>query len=96
MDGSANAAEQAGRLEADLFGQVAAIVAAETGIDPARLQSSASFEELGLTSMDVVTVLSAVEERFDLYLPMDGLLAGARTLGAFVDGVAERIAAART
>lgn len=71
------------------------LIARESGLEPARLTREATFESLGLTSIDVVTLLAAVEQAYDLYVPMDGPLAEARDLGALLDALAARIAAHR-
>ncbi len=74
--------------------EIVAILAKETGIDPAGLKPDATIQELGIQSIDLVQAIFAIETRFDIEIPVglehDGVDA---TVGAFIDHVAARIEA---
>jgi acyl carrier protein len=53
-------------------------------------------EDLGLESMDVVTILMGVEEKLDTYLPMDAQLSLARNLAEFVAAIAKALQAGKS
>lgn len=61
-----------------------AIVSREGLIDRPKLSSDATLESLGIASADVIVILMAVEEEFGAYIPVDGTLSDARTVGDFV------------
>ncbi|MCA3561699.1 MAG: phosphopantetheine-binding protein [Aestuariivirga sp.] len=61
-----------------------AIVSREGLIDRAKLASDATLDSLGIASADVIVILMAVEEEFGAYIPVDGSLSDARTVGEFV------------
>ena len=60
-----------------------AIVSREGLIDKAKLSHDASLDDLGISSADVIVILMAVEEEFGAYVPIDGSLSDARTVGDF-------------
>jgi acyl carrier protein len=61
-------------------------------VEREKVTPDATFETLGLKSIDIVMVLTAVEEKFDVYIPMDGSIAEAKDLRSFIDEVIQRIA----
>lgn len=61
-----------------------AIVSREGLIDRSKLSPDATLESLGIASADVIVILMAVEEEFGAYIPVDGTLSDARTVGQFV------------
>ena len=69
------------------------IVAEESLIDRAQITPQATLEELGLSSIDVVSVLTGVEEKLGTYLPMDTDLDSVRNLAEFVTVIAKAVAA---
>ena len=71
--------------------QVLEMIVAERKLDRADISREATLQSLDVQSIDVVMVLMAVEDRFGVYVPIDGLVADAPNLGSFVDGIAERI-----
>lgn len=60
------------------------IVSREGLIDRTRLSADATLDSLGIASADVIVILMAVEEEFGAYIPVDGTLSDARTVGEFV------------
>lgn len=61
-----------------------AIVSREGLIDRSKLSPDATLDSLGISSADVIVILMAVEEEFGAYIPVDGPLSDARTVGEFV------------
>lgn len=60
------------------------IVSREGLIDRSKLSQEATLDSLGIASADVIVILMAVEEEFGAYIPVDGSLSDARTVGEFV------------
>ena len=53
--------------------EVIAAIAAAKKIPPERISLDSTFEELGVDSLDSLTMLFALEERFDIEVPEDDL-----------------------
>jgi acyl carrier protein len=75
-----------------VYQQVVDLIVSEGMVEREKVTPDATFETLGLKSIDIVMVLTAVEEKFDVYIPMDGSIAEAKDLKSFIDGVIQRIA----
>ena len=75
-----------------VYQQVIDLIVSEGMVEREKVTPEATFETLGLKSIDIVMVLTAVEEKFDVYIPMDGSIAEAKDLKTFIDGVIQRIA----
>ncbi|MGH6743075.1 MAG: phosphopantetheine-binding protein, partial [Bradyrhizobium sp.] len=71
--------------------QILNLIVAEARIDRARITPEATLQSLDVQSVDVVVILMAVEEKFGVYVPIDGGIADALNLASFVDNVADRI-----
>jgi acyl carrier protein len=67
------------------------VICKEGMIDRELAKPDASIESLDLKSIDIVIILTAIEEKFDVYLPMDGSLQEAKTIQDLVDVLARRI-----
>jgi len=76
-----------------VYEQVVDLIVTEGMVERLLFTADATFETLGLKSIDIVMILTAVEEKFDVYIPMDGSIAEAKDLKSFIDGVLQRIAA---
>lgn len=65
------------------------IVARETGVERARLTSSASLSDLDIPSLDLVQAIFAIEERFKVDVPVVSDRTGAEflTVGDLTDHV---------
>ncbi len=68
-----------------------AIVVKEGMIDEAKITPDATLKSLELDSIAIVSILMAVEEQFDVYVPMDGSLSADATLQSLVDNLANQI-----
>jgi acyl carrier protein len=75
-----------------VYDQVVDLIVSEGMVERDKVTPDATFETLGLKSIDIVMILTAVEEKFEVYIPMDGSIAEARDLKSFIDGVIQRIA----
>lgn len=76
-----------------VYDEVVELIVTEGMVDREKVTPDATFETLGLKSIDIVMILTAVEEKFDVYIPMDGSIAEAKDLKSFIDGVLARITA---
>jgi acyl carrier protein len=75
--------------------QIVDIIVQEGKIDRAQLTPEATIESLKLKSIDLVMILMALEQKFGVYIPIDGDLADAKNLNGFIDLLASRIIAKR-
>lgn len=73
--------------------EIVAIVAEEARIDPAKLSPDATLAALGIASLDVVSALFAIEDRFGVEIAPEEV-ATASSFGEFVDIVEARVAEA--
>ncbi len=65
----------------DLSGRIQAIVADQLGVKPAEVTKDASIlDDLGADSLDVVELVMALEETFDIEIP-DDAVEEMRTIG---------------
>lgn len=70
-----------------LLEKIVDIIANEGKVDRMKIVPEATLESLGLESMDVVMILMGVEEKLDIYVPMDSNLTSARNLSEFVTSI---------
>jgi acyl carrier protein len=54
-------------------------------VDISTINPDATIESVGMASVDVVMVLTAIEEKYDIYLPIDGELSECKTVKSLVD-----------
>lgn len=71
------------------------VLRVDPGLDRSRLHPGAAFEELGLTSIEVMTVIFEIEEAFDILLVDDGL-DDFKNLGHGVEIISRVLAARET
>ena len=69
------------------------LVAEEAPVDRAALTRDATLDALGVASLDVISVLFALEDRFGVVVEQSDV-EGVKTLGEFVDAVLAKAAAA--
>lgn len=58
------------------IGEILAIVAKETGVEPAALRQGATIQDLGIASIDMAQTLFALESHFDVEIPVVSERAG--------------------
>lgn len=70
----------------DLEQRVIRIVATNKGLDPATVSSATTMDELGLDSLDGMSMIFDLESEFDVEIP-DEAAEQAKTVGDLVEGV---------
>lgn len=79
-------------MDNGLVERVRRLVSDQLGVDPTEMQSSASIlEDLGADSLDVVELVMAIEEAFDIEIS-DEEAESMRTIGDVEQYVTERVA----
>jgi acyl carrier protein len=68
----------------DVRSQVLAVVAQTGSLDPGRLTDEVTLRDLGLTSLDLVEIVFALEERFAIAFPYDDPTMEGRPLSELV------------
>ena len=71
--------------------EIIELIVSEGMVERAKLSPDASFRSLGFESLDVVMLLMGVEEKYGVYLPIDGELSTVNTLSELLDLLIERI-----
>lgn len=61
------------------------VIVREGKVDPAAIRPDATLESLDILSIDVVTILMALEEEFDCYIPMSADLSDVRNLHDLIE-----------
>ena len=74
-----------------MIDQILDVIAAEGMVPREKLQDDATIESLGLKSIDLVMILTAIEEKFDVYIPMDGSFQEAKDLKGLVEAISAHI-----
>jgi acyl carrier protein len=75
-----------------LLARIIDVVAEEGMVDREAIVPTATIESLGLDSIEVVMILNGVEEKFDVYIPMDGEITEVRNLAELVAIMAKQVA----
>lgn len=76
-----------------VYGEIVEIIIKEGMVDRSLVTPDATFESMGLKSIDLVMILTAVEEKYNTYIPMDESVADAKDLRSFIEGVITRLSA---
>lgn len=77
--------------QAELVDQVIDVIVKEGMVDRDKVTMDATIESLDLKSIDIVMILTALEEKFDVYIPMDGPFHEAQNVKDLIDAVAAYI-----
>ncbi len=80
--------------QADLVNQVIDVIASEGMVDREKVTMDATIESLDLKSIDIVMILTAIEEKFNVYIPMDGPFHDAKDVRGLIDAIAAHISQA--
>jgi len=83
--------EQVAQGASQLYDQIVEIIAKEGMVDADKVKPDATIESLDLKSIDIVIILTAIEEKFDVYIPMDGSFQEAKTIKDLVDALSAHI-----
>ncbi|MBR4879987.1 MAG: acyl carrier protein [Clostridia bacterium] len=73
-----------------VFEKLRAIIEEITGLDADEITVEATLDDLGLDSLDVVEIIMASEDEFDITIE-DDALTGVKTLGDVVDIITDLI-----
>jgi len=74
-----------------LVNEIIEVVAAEGMIDRSKVTPDATIESLDLKSVDIVMILTALEEKFNVYIPMDGTLQEAKDVKSLINAIVDLI-----
>lgn len=77
--------------KAKLIEDIIEVIAAEGMVDRTKITPDATIESLDLKSVDIVMILTALEEKFNVYIPMDGSLQDAKDVRSLIEAIAEHI-----
>lgn len=77
--------------QTELVDQIIDVIVSEGMIERDKIQLDATIESLGLKSIDIVMILTALEEKFDVYIPMDGPFHDAKDVKSLIDAIAAYI-----
>lgn len=67
------------------------IIESEGLVDISKIGPDSTIESIGMKSVDVVMILTAIEEKYDIYLPIDGELSECKTIKSLVDVLVVKI-----
>ncbi len=77
---------------ADIAERIVEIIAKEAKLDASKLTLDTRLEELKIESLDLVQILFAIEDQFDVYVPYNDEAYKLETLRDVVNGVERLIA----
>jgi len=77
--------------QAELVNQITEAIISEGMVDREKVTMDATIESLDLKSIDIVMILTAIEEKFDVYIPMDGPFHEAKDVKSLIDAIAAYI-----
>ncbi len=75
----------------ELVAKIVDTIATEGMIDRDKVTPDATIESLDLKSIDIVMILTAIEDKFDVYIPMDGPFHDAKDVKGLIDAIANYI-----
>ena len=77
----------------DVEERIKAIIAKEVSIDPSEIKPESTLEDLKIESIDLVQIMFAIEEEFDIYLAEADVGFDVENVGQVVDAVEQLVAA---
>ena len=77
--------------QTELVNQIIDVIVKEGMIDREKVTLDATIESLDLKSIDIVMILTAIEDKFDVYIPMDGPFHEAKDIKSLIDAIAAYI-----
>ena len=80
-------------MDSPLAQQIIEVIAREGMVDRSKISATATLEDLGLQSIDMVMILNGIEEKFDIYVPMDESIQKIANVGDVVDVVTNLVQA---
>jgi acyl carrier protein len=77
--------------KAQLVEDIMDVIVKEGMVDRDKVKPDATIESLDLKSIDIVMILTAIEDKFDVYIPMDGSFQDAKDVQGLIDAIAVHI-----
>ncbi len=77
-------------MSEEILTEVIASIARQKQLDPGVLSGKSALDELGITSLDAITIVYEMEEEFDIEVPSD-VLEGLRTVQDIVDSISSLV-----
>jgi acyl carrier protein len=77
--------------QAELANKILDVIVAEGMVDREKVTMDATIESLDLKSIDIVMILTAIEDKFDVYIPMDGPFHDVKDVKSLIDAIANYI-----
>lgn len=74
-----------------LVNQIIDVIVSVGMVAREKVTLDATIESLDLKSIDIVMILTALEEKFDIYIPMDGPFHEAKDVKGLIDAIAAYI-----
>ena len=68
------------------------IIAREAKVEPARITPEATIQDLGIASVDLVQIMFAIEESFDIYLAEQDVGLDVQNVGQVIEAVRRLVA----
>jgi acyl carrier protein len=78
--------------QAELVNKIIDVIVDVGMVDREKVTLDATIESLDLKSIDIVMILTALEEKFDVYIPMDGPFLDAKDVKGLIGAIAAYIA----
>ncbi len=75
-------------MKDEILSSVVIAIAKQKHIEPEAITNASSLDELGITSLDAITIVYDIEEEFDIEVPGE-TLEGFKTVQDIVDGISE-------
>ncbi|ACB97045.1 acyl carrier protein [Beijerinckia indica] len=82
--------------QTELVNQILEVIVSEGMVDREKVTLDATIESLDLKSIDIVMILTAIEEKFDVYIPMDAPFHEATDVKSLIDAIAAYIIKEKT
>lgn len=77
--------------QTELVNKIIDVIVAEGMVEREKVTMDATIESLDLKSIDIVMILTAIEDKFDVYIPMDGPFHDAKDVKGLIDAIANYI-----
>ena len=78
--------------QSELVNEIIDVIASEGMVDREKDYDGCNDREPGFESIDIVILWTALEDKFDVYIPMDGPFHEAKDVKSLIDAVAAYIA----
>ncbi len=82
--------------QGELVSKIIDVIVAEGMVEREKVTMDATIESLDLKSIDIVMILTAIEDKFDVYIPMDGPFHDAKDVKSLIDAIAAYIIKEKT